>query len=128
MSALNHLIERPFHHSPPLKDQTDDMAHDGRREADAEKLRFNLPMVLYIVGTALAVSGAQYVTQAGQRDAQALIQSDIRDIRTQMASQAEMRAKDKENLDLKLSNMKLEVEKSELRKALLEELKNNRGQ
>src|SRR3990167_8364135 len=89
---------------------------------DISRVSMSLPMVAMIVGTAigtaLTMSGAQYIAQASQRSAMAQLASDIRDIRTQLEGQ-------KENLDLKFANIKLEVQNSELRKALLAELKAN---
>ena len=98
--------------SPPRDDTSTDIS----------RVSMSLPMVAMIVGTAigtaLTMSGAQYIAQASQRSAMAQLASDIRDIRTQLEGQ-------KENLDLKFANIKLEVQNSELRKALLAELKAN---
>lgn len=65
------------------------------RASDAANLRFPLPMVFVIVGTALSVATAQYVAASSQREAQAEIQSDIRDMKTRMEMQATVTAADK---------------------------------
>jgi hypothetical protein len=91
--------------------------HEGR-STDFSRLIFSLPMVLAIVGTALTVSGTQYVFQAGQRAEQAQMASDIRSINDRLNSQ-------KENLDLKFENLRLEMNNGELRKALLERMNPN---
>src|SRR3990167_5030506 len=92
---------------------------------DASKLTFPLQMVIMIIGVVVSSYMAAWSAQSSQRDAMAAqreaivaLASDIRDIRTQLDGQ-------KENLDLKLANLRLEVQNSELRKALLDELKAN---
>ena len=94
--------------SPPHTEKT----------TDAAKLTFPLQMVLMIIGVVVSSYMAAWSAQSSQREAMAALASDIRDIRTQLDGQ-------KENLDLKLANIKLEVQNSELRKALLDELKAN---
>lgn len=88
------------------------------RTTDVTKVSMTLPMVAAIVVTALTVSGAQYLAQSGQRAAQAQMASDIRDIRTRLDAQ-------KENIDLKFENLRLEMNNGELRKALLERMNPN---
>lgn len=90
-----------------------------------------LPVVvaLAIVGssvtTTAGISTAFWMMQAGQRAAQAEMQSDIRNIKTVMDGWKDLRAADAVNLDLRLKNERLETEKSELRKALLERMNPN---
>ena len=87
--------------SPPRDEKT----------TDASKLTFPLQMVLMIIGVVVSSYMAAWSAQSSQREAMAALASDIRDIRTQLDGQ-------KENLDLKLANLRLEVQNSELRKAL----------
>ncbi len=85
------------------------------RSTDIRQVSMTLPMVAAIVCSALTVSGVQYVAQSGQRAEQAAMASDIRDIRTRLDAQ-------KENIDLKFENLRLEMNNGELRKALLERM------
>jgi hypothetical protein len=84
-------------------------------------------MVIAIIGSTVAstatISTAFWVMQSGQRQAISEVQSDIRYIQTLIAGLKDLRAADQVNLDLRLENARLENEKSELRKALLAELK-----
>ena len=99
--------------SPPRDDTSTDIS----------RVSMSLPMVAMIVGTAigtaLTMSGAQYIAQASQRSAMAQLTSDIRDISTRLDAQKEL-------FELKLQNNVLEMEKSELRKALLDRMNPNR--
>lgn len=81
------------------------------RATNVNRITFTAPTVAAIVAAVVGIVGAQYLAQSGMR-------SDIRDIKTQIEAQ-------KENIDLKLQLMKAEIEKAELRKALLDELKAN---
>lgn len=73
------------------------------RATDASRLMFPLPIVAAIVGTAITVVGGQYISNAGIRDQQREIQSDIRDMKTRMEMQAQI---DVARNDTRLSDMK----------------------
>ncbi len=60
------------------------------RRVNAERLSFPLPMVVAIVGTALAVSGGEYVANASMR-------SDVRDISTRIELQSKLKDERDEN-------------------------------
>lgn len=79
--------------SPPREEKT----------VTAERLSFPLPMVAAIVATAVAVSGAQYLAQAGLR-------SDVRDILTRMELQAKIDESSAKALDAKFMDMKEKVD------------------
>lgn len=103
------------------------MAPTREKSVEAERLTFTLPMVAAMLAaiatTAFAVGGLQYLGTSAYREAQTQMQSDIRDIRTQMNAQVEAKKQEQENLDLRFSLMKSQIESSELRKALLDRLK-----
>lgn len=73
------------------------------RATDASRLMFPLPIVAAIVGTAITVVGGQYIANAGIRDQQREIQSDIRDMKTRMEMQTQI---DMARNDARLSDMK----------------------
>mgnify|MGYP001562517121 CR=1 FL=1 len=87
-------------------------------------------MVIAIVATALSVTGAQYVVQSGQRQSQADIQSDIRDMKTRMElrvevdqARNELRANEIQSqndaiLELKRLTQLLQIQYSELSKQI----------
>lgn len=60
------------------------------RVTDASRLMFPWPMMIAIVGTAITVTGTQYLGNAGVRETQAAIASDVRDMRTRMEMQAQI--------------------------------------
>lgn len=60
------------------------------RATDASRLMFPWPIVAAIVGTAVAVVGGQYASNASIRDQQQSISSDIRDMRTRMEMQTQI--------------------------------------
>ena len=76
---------------------------------DVNRITFTMPTVAAIVFATVTVVGAQYLSYSS-------LSSDMRNLETQIEAQ-------KENIELKLKLMQSEIEKSELRKALLEELK-----
>lgn len=117
-SAAVYPIEIPHEDtavSPPAK------------SVDASRLTMPVVIVLAIVGSSItstaAISTAFWVMQSGQRQSLSEVQSDIRNIKTVMDGWKDLRAADQVNLDLRIRNERLEMEKSELRKALLAELK-----
>ena len=89
------------------------------RSTDVSKLTATLPTVVAIVFTALAVSGAQYVAQAGQREAQAEMQSDIRDMRTRMEYEAKLNEKDSILLEQRFQALEAKIETAGLRNAAI---------
>lgn len=93
------------------------------RSSDISKMTMTLPMAAAIVVTALTVNLGSYLLSSGDREKQAAMASDIRNIATQLEGMKEMRQRDAENLELRLSNMKYEVDNANLKKLLLEELK-----
>ena len=97
------------------------------KSVDATKLTMPVVIVLAIVASSItstaAISTTFWVMQSGQRQSLSEVQSDIRNIKTVMDGWKDLRAADQVNLDLRLKNERLENEKSELRKALLADLK-----
>ncbi len=96
------------------------------KSVDASRLSFNFQTVAMIVSTALLVSGLQYVTGASERSAKdddrkaaAQMQSDIRDIHTQMNSQEKIHDLEKQLLDAQLASMKATIENATNRAAAL---------
>ena len=118
MSAIE-FMRPPVPDSPPAKDTMS----PARRSTDLAKTSVPLPMVLWLLGaiaiTAFAVGGAQYVISGSDRVAQAQMQSDIRDIRTRMENQTEVRKLEKELLDAQLASMKSTIESTGLRNAAM---------
>ena len=76
-------------------------------------------MLAAIAITGFAVGGLQYIVSGSDRAAQAQMQSDIRDIRTRMENQTEVRKLEKELLDAQLSSMKAAIENQANRAAAL---------
>ena len=113
--------------APPLRGIDEMCAPDDeveamtptRNETSAATLTFPIQMVITIIVVVVSSYVAAWSAQSAQREAIANLASDIRVIRVQLDGQ-------KENIDLKMSNIKLEVQNSELRKALLDELKANK--
>lgn len=89
-----------------------DVSPPAAKPIDVSRLSLTLPMVAAIVSTAILVSGAQYISQADLR-------SDIRDIRTRMESQAEVRKLEKELLDAQLTALKADINNATNRAAAL---------
>lgn len=94
---------------------------------DASRLSFPLQLVIMIVSMIIAAYGAAWTAAASNREAQAQMQSDIRNILTRMDAAEERKRLEKDNLDLRLDNMKKDFEQGELRKALLDRLKSESG-
>ena len=86
------------------------------RPTDASKL--SLP-IGWVVGIVITVGGFG-ISQAMDM---AALRSDVRDIKTLMANEERLKVVERENIDLKFQGMRSDIEKSELRKALLAELK-----
>ncbi len=93
---------------------------------DVERLSFDVKTVAVIVATAFLVGGANYVfgipdrkMQTDMQASQAQMQSDIRDMRTRMESQSEVRKLEKELLDAQLAAMKATIENATNRAAAL---------
>jgi len=63
------------------------------KAVEASRLSFPLPMVAAIVGTALTVASANYISQAGLR-------SDVRDILTRMEFQSKLDEAEKKSRDM----------------------------
>ena len=78
---------------------------------DVNRITFTMPTVVAVVVATVTIVGAQYLSYNS-------LSSDMRNLQTQIEAQ-------KENIDLKLRLMQSEMKQSELRKALLEELKAN---
>ena len=80
----------------PLEDLSHESSESNvTREArstdiQVSRLTFPLPVMAAIVGTAISVMGIQYVANAGMRDSQLAVQSDVRDMRTRMEMQTQI--------------------------------------
>lgn len=92
------------------------------KTTDISRVTMTLPMVIAIVGTALTMNIVGYLFNASDRQKMTDMQSEIRNIRTLLNEAERVKAVERENLDLRLQNMRYEFEKGELRKALLAEL------
>lgn len=97
--------------TPPRESRSSDVS--------VSRLTLTLPMVGIIVGTALSVTGAQYIAQAGQREAQAIMQSDIRDMRTRMEYEAKLNEKDSILLEQRFQALEAKIETAGLRNAAI---------
>ncbi len=93
---------------------------------DVESARFSFQTVAIVVATALLVSGLRWVTDAPERTArdndraaQTSMQSDIRDMKTRMEAQSEMRKLEKDLLDAQLAAMRVAIDASGLRSSAL---------
>ena len=95
--------------TPPREDRTRDLA----------KSHLTLPMVIAVVASALSVTGGQYIVQSGQRQAQADMQSDIRDMRTRMEYEAKLNEKDSILLEQRFQALEAKIETAGLRNAAI---------
>lgn len=99
------------------------MAPTREKSVEAERLTFTLPMVAAMLAaiatTAFAVGALQYWGTSAYREAQTQMQSDIRDIRTRMENQVEVRKLEKELLDAQLQAMKSAIDNATNRAAAL---------
>ncbi len=93
------------------------------RRVNAEQISFPLPMVFAMLAaiavTAFAVGGLQYVLTSSDRAVLAQMQSDIRDIHTQMNAQEKIHDLEKQLLDAQLASMKATIESATNRAAAL---------
>ena len=95
------------------------VSHPSAKTTDISSVTMTLPMVLAIVGTALTVNLVGYIWNAPDRRAMVEMQSDIRDMRTRMEGQAEVRKLEKDLLDAQLASMKAAIESQANRGAAL---------
>ncbi len=99
--------------SPPRED----------RRVNAEQISFPLPMVLAMVAaiaaTAFAVGGVQYLVTSSDRALLSQMQSDIRDIHTQMDAQSKIHELEKQLLDAQLTAMRSAIDNATNRAAAL---------
>lgn len=97
-------------------------ATNASKPIDASRLSFSMQMLIMVVGVVSAAYGAAWQAQSGLRDSMAVLQSDMRDIRTQMAYQAKLAEKDQQIWQERFEAMKAQDEKdAELRKVLLKQ-------
>lgn len=98
----------PIEHAREAE-QGEPIVAPDRRTTDASRLTLPIGWVWVIVLGVVGFAVTEAITLASLR-------SDVREIRTLLDQQKEL-------TDLKLQNMRLDMEKSELRKALLDRLK-----
>ena len=104
-----------------------DLAHEDTavsstrdtRSTDASKLSFPLQLVIAIVVGCVTIVGGQALIDRGRGDAQAQIQSDVRDILTRMEYEAKLKGMSDKALDERFDALEAKIESAGLRAAAL---------
>lgn len=89
------------------------------RITDASKLSFPLQLVIAIVVGCVTIVSGQMLLDRGRGDAQAQIQSDVRDILTRMEYEAKLKAATDKALDSRFAALEAKIDAAGLRNAAM---------